>query len=193
MRTDRYAALNQSMNAVTEPGAPFQLDHLRARLHQAGAGMQRVVRIGEAHKRQVGHDQGVGSSPRHALRVVGHGIQRHRDGCVVALQHHAERVAHQNGVSARFARKLCESRIIGRNHDELVARGLHVVQGTNGDALCHCVDSLPLIRSWFSAKKSGVKVVPAIFNVQHVVNKLLIIPVTLCKVNLISIDDEQRR
>ena len=51
MRTDRDAALDQSMNAVAKPSAPFQLDHLCARLHQTGAGMQRVVRIGEAHER----------------------------------------------------------------------------------------------------------------------------------------------
>ena len=34
---------------------------------------------------------------------------------------------------------------------------------------------------------------PTLLDVQHVIHKLLIVPVALCQINLIGIDDQQRR
>ena len=42
-----------------------------------------------------------------------------------------------------------------------------------------------------STKKRGVKVMPAFFNVQHVVHKLLVVSIAVCQIDLVGIDDQQ--
>ena len=83
------------------PAAAFELDHLRAGLHQTAALRKRLLaRLVVAGERQVGDQPGVAVAARHAARVVRHLVERHRQGAVVPLQHHAERIADQQHVDA---------------------------------------------------------------------------------------------
>jgi hypothetical protein len=42
-----------------------------------------------------------------------------------------------------------------------------------------------------SAKKSRVEVMSTLLNVQHVIHELLVVPVALCQIDLIGIDDQK--
>ena len=97
----------------------------------------------------------------------------------MSLQHHAQRVADQNGLRSRLAGESGKGGIVGRDHHELVTRRLHGVQRADGDAFCHADDSRARCDSGYSAKKVRVEIVSTLFNVQHVIHEQLIVLISL--------------
>ena len=56
----------------------------------------------------------------------------------MALQYHAQRVADQDGFCARFGHEARKRGVIGGDADEFFSRGLHFVEGADGD-LAHAL------------------------------------------------------
>jgi hypothetical protein len=68
--------------------------------------------------------------------VIGHVLDGDGNGAVVPLQHHAEGVADQHGLGTGFVDEAGEGGVVGGDADELLASGLHLVEGADGD-FCH--------------------------------------------------------
>ncbi len=66
--------------------------------------------------------------------MVHHLIHGYRQGAVVALKHHAERVADQDDINAGFADELGKGRVIGGQGRESLALLLVFPQGIDGNS-----------------------------------------------------------
>ena len=133
MRADGYAALGEQAGGIGDPGAAFEFDDLRAGPHQRGGVLQGLGFRGVAHERHVAHQQGAFVAALDATHVIDHVVHGDRQGAVVPLQHHAERVAHEQHFDAGAGRHAGEAGVIGRQADEFLARALHLVQAGQGD------------------------------------------------------------
>ena len=129
MGADRDAALDQEAHGSCSPAATFKLDHMRARLHQtqgASKGLLRALVV--AAKGQIGDQPGTLATTCDTSGVIDHLVEQHGHGAGLALQHHAERVTHQQRLDAGLFQHRGESGVIAGQHGDLVAAGMHVQQ-----------------------------------------------------------------
>ncbi|VTQ32412.1 Uncharacterised protein [Pseudomonas aeruginosa] len=132
MRADRHAHLCQAGDRLRQPGPTLQLDHVCAGLHQAdrvGKGLGHGMAGFEG---QVGDDQGTFVTAFHAGRVIGHFLVADRQGAVVTLQYHSERISDQKHVHAGLAGGVGEGGVVAGQHGDLLAALLQPLQGGQG-------------------------------------------------------------
>ena len=128
MGADRDAVAAQHLNAVGQPAAAFQLDHVGAGLHQLGAVGQSLFQGGVGHERQIGHDQCALVAALDRSCVVRHVVDADRQGAVVTLQDHTQGVADQHHLDTGFAFNMGEGRVVGCQANDLFAALLELVQ-----------------------------------------------------------------
>ncbi len=128
----RHTALGQQPDGLGQPGCTFDLDHMGAGLHQRRTvGKGRFGR-GVGHERQVGENQCAVIAALDRGGVVGHVCRGDRQGAVMALQDHAQGVAHQQDVDASLAGCLGERRVIAGQHGDFFTLGLQAIEGGKG-------------------------------------------------------------
>ncbi len=117
-------------------GAALELDRVTAAiLHQLpGVGHRLLERRLIRHERHVADDVSSPGSPRDRATVIGHLVERHRQGRVVTLDDHAERIADQEDVRACFFEKPRKRGVIGSEHGDLLAFLFHLPERVDGDA-----------------------------------------------------------
>ncbi|MNC39241.1 hypothetical protein D3C75_878900 [compost metagenome] len=103
-----------------------------AGLHQCGAVGKGLLRGGVRHERQVGEDQRAVVATFDAGGMVGHVRGGHRQCAVVALQDHAQRVAHQQHFDTGLAGGLGEGRVVAGQHGDFFTLGLEAIEGGQG-------------------------------------------------------------
>ena len=108
MRAHRDAAVGQQADRLGQPGGALELDHVGAGLHQQRRIVQGLLGGRVGHERQVGDDHRAAVATLDAGSVVGHIGDGDRQGAVVTLQDHAERVADQQHLDACIAGRLGE-------------------------------------------------------------------------------------
>ena len=119
-----------------QPLAPaFQLDGVHAGFLQETPGIphgfDRRGLVG--HKGHVANQQGVLRPASHSFAVVQHILHGDRQGVGVAQDHHAERIAYQDGIDAGLVDRQSGGIIIGRQHADDLAVLLALAQGVRGD------------------------------------------------------------
>ncbi len=122
------AALGESLDVLCQPAGAFQFHHMGAGPHQPGGIVQCVFKGGATHERHVRHDQRLLGAAGHAFGVIGHIRNGDRDGAVVALQHVAQRIAHQYHFHAGIALKAGEAAVVGGEAGEFLPRLLHLLE-----------------------------------------------------------------
>ncbi|MCY1175339.1 hypothetical protein D9M73_155720 [compost metagenome] len=132
VRAHRHTTLGQQADGFGQPGCAFDFYHVGAGLHQCGAVGKGLLRRGVGHERQVGEDQRAVVAAFDAGGVVGHLRRGDRQGAVVALQDHPQRVAHQQHFNAGLAGGLGEGRVVAGQHGDFFTLGLEAVKGGKG-------------------------------------------------------------
>jgi len=137
---DRNAALDQKAHGLGGPAAAFELDHVRAGLHQhAGAAQGLFARLLVGAEGQVanqpGHRLRAAQAVSHAFGVVPHGLQRHAHRAAQALADHAQRVTNQNAFDTCGIGNSGEGCVIGGEHGDLFPLLAHVAQARQADRL----------------------------------------------------------
>ena len=120
------ACRHDTRDGLRDRLAALQLDGLNAAfLHQSARGPQRIVaRDLVRHERQVTDQVGPFGTTGHACAVIDHVVQRHRQGVVMTLHDHAQRVAHENHVRTRHVDQACHGRVVGGDHHKPLVVGL---------------------------------------------------------------------
>ncbi|KAG1386546.1 hypothetical protein G6F59_016805 [Rhizopus arrhizus] len=96
MRADRDLALDQIADDVDLEAGTFDLDHLGTGLQQLQRGIQRAFGRSVGAKRQVGPQQRTLQYAGHGAGVVDHVGHGHRQGRIMALHDHPQRIADQD-------------------------------------------------------------------------------------------------
>ncbi|KAG1450140.1 hypothetical protein G6F57_016478 [Rhizopus arrhizus] len=145
MRADRDLALDQIADDVDLEAGTFDLDHLGTGLQQLQRGIQRAFGRSVGAKRQVGHQQRTLQYAGHGAGVVDHVGHGHRQGRIMALHDHPQRIADQDQVNAVCVKSAGKAGVVGGQHDQLLAIALGLGQGGNGPGLAVCVGAHVLI------------------------------------------------
>ena len=132
MGTDRNAIAIENLDALRQPGAAFQLDHIGAGLHERRGGFQRTFQGGGPHEGHISNDQAALIAPGHAFRVVGHLFQGHRYRAALALYHVSQGVPHQNGVYAGFRNQPGKTGVVSGEYGKFLAVLFAFMQGADG-------------------------------------------------------------
>ncbi len=122
------------------PPSPLEFDHLRSGLDQPNRiAQRRLDRLLIAAERHVGDDPGTAVAARHALGVVDHLIHGDRQCAGMTLEHHPERIAHQQHIDACGVEDVREQRVVAREHRDLFAGRVHLPKPmqSHGFANCH--------------------------------------------------------
>ena len=116
--------------------AALELDRVAAALlHQlAGVGHALLDRRLVRHERHVADDVRAARPAGDGAAVVDDLVERDRQGRVVALHDHAERVADEQHVGAGLVEQARERGVVGGEHGDPLASLLHLPQGVDGDA-----------------------------------------------------------
>jgi flavin-dependent dehydrogenase len=131
----RDAGGDQPLDELGVDRTALELDRVAAALlHQlAGVADALLDRCLVRHERHVADDMCTPGTARYRTAVVRDLVERHRQGGVVALDDHAERVAHEEHVRAGLVEQPREGRVVGREHRDLLAPSLHLPEGVDGD------------------------------------------------------------
>ena len=130
MAAYRYAARRQKADGLDHGFTAFDLDHLRAGRHQLRRIPERIRGTSlECAERHVGDDPRAFGTARNTGRVINNVGERDRQGRVMALQHHAERIADQQRIHARGVEHRGKTRVVAGQHRDLLAVLRHLVQG----------------------------------------------------------------
>ncbi len=133
MGTDGNAPGGELMHGIHLDGAALQLNHLRPPLlHQARGILQGVLWIAIAHIGHIRHHQGTLGHPADRLGMVDNVIHAHRHGGAMALNHHAQGVAHQDDLHPRLLDLHGKAGVIGGQTDNLLPRLFHASQQGQG-------------------------------------------------------------
>lgn len=133
MGADRYTIARQLAHRITQPFPALNLDHLRTRLHQLRRAVQGLLRGGAGHERKVGDDKGAVVSALYAGSVINHIFQPDRQGAVMALQDHPQRIADEEHLNARRAQCMCKCCVVAGEHGDLFTALLEVFQVCQSD------------------------------------------------------------
>jgi len=107
----------------------FELDHHRATfLHQAHRVVECLTRVGIAHERHVGNEEGVPQAASDGPRVIDNIVDSYRYRRIVTLNHHAERVANEHEVRAGGIDQRCVTRIVSRQASDRLTILFHFSQ-----------------------------------------------------------------
>ena len=134
VRAHRDVVAREELDDLELPEPAFELHHLGAAfLHEAHGIRQRDVGGRIARERQVGHEERPMQSARHRFAVIDDVV--HGDGHrgVVALQHHAQRIAHQHEVGVGVVAQHREARVVTGDARDLLALALHLVERAQRD------------------------------------------------------------
>ena len=101
----------------------------------ADATPERAFRRRIRAERHVGDQQRLAQAARDAAHVVDDVVDRHRQRAVVALHHHAERIADEQGVHPAVVEQPGEGGVVGGQHGDRLARGVHRLQAVQRDRL----------------------------------------------------------
>ena len=113
-----YRALGEHFHRIRQPCAALDFDHIGPRAHHDGGVLEGLFRRGVSHKRQIGEQQAVWRAPAHRAGMVGDIFYGHRQGGVVALYRHAQRIADQHHVDTLIGKQLCKAVVIGGDSGE---------------------------------------------------------------------------
>ena len=130
---DGHALAGQFGHPVGDLAAAFQLDHGRARLQQPARGFHAGGPVMVGQERHVGDQQRMLQAAGHGPGVIGHVVDGHRHGAVVALDHVAQGVAHQHAVEAGGVQAAGEGRVVAGQHGHGPAGGLALGQRGHAD------------------------------------------------------------
>jgi hypothetical protein len=119
----RDAALGEEAHRFHHDRAAFQLDHVGAGGHEPGSGIEGLFRVFLiAAEGQIGHHEGLARrAAGHGLGVIGHLLQRDRQGGGMPLDGHAQGVAHQQTVHAVFGQDAGEAGVVAGEDGEFFA------------------------------------------------------------------------
>ena len=154
VRADGNSALDYERDRGRHLIAALQLDHLRAGLQQPHRVFECLLRtdlIGaEWHVRD---DEGALRATGDRAGVVGDVLDGHRQGRIVPLHHHAERIADQQRIDAGAVQHRSKGRVVAGQHRDLaLGRGAaQIKQRQSHLRLPACVDR---------ARKYDVSAVP---------------------------------
>ena len=112
-------------------------------------GIERALGRGIGLERQVGDQQRPRQAARDAGGVVDDVVDGHRQRAVVALHHHAERIADQHQVDAVGVERAGEAGVVGGQHHQLAAVALGFGQRRHGPAAWSSAG--PLYMAWHLA------------------------------------------
>src|SRR5438552_12999125 len=73
--------------------------------------------------------------PRHDAAVIDHLIHRDRQGRVVPLDDHAERISDEENLDSGAIEEAGEGGVVGREHRDALAGLLHLAESIDGDLL----------------------------------------------------------
>ena len=139
MAHDEHAAVGDGADDVGHSGAALELDAVHPAflvvLHRVLNSVVDAAVVGA--ERHVADHEGVGRAATHGLGVVHALLKGHGDGSRVAVNGHAEAVAHEQHVHAGFFGELGRGEIVGRHPHGLLAFFLHLLQVETGQFLLH--------------------------------------------------------
>ena len=136
VRTHRNALTGEATHRLQLHGPSFQLHHLRPALFHQPAGVRNgLPRIHVGQERHIGHQQRPTATTGHAAGMVDHLVEGHRQGALLPLNHHSERIPHQQDLHPRRIEQRGEAAVVGGQTGELLSRLLHLLQGGEGDPL----------------------------------------------------------
>ncbi len=124
-----------------------------ARLHQRRAVDQGLLQCGVGHERQVGENHCALVAAFHACNVVRRFSGGNRQGAVVALQDHAQRVAYQQHFDTRLGGRVGEGCVVAGEHGDFFTLLLHGQQRRNG-YVRHVKSSIRRCEDGCSARES---------------------------------------
>ena len=128
------AHVDDATHRLAQLLAALDLDRLDAALLDHAARVaQRLVGVHlVAHEGHVSHHEGALHAAAHDLAVVEHLLQRHADGRVEPLHHHAGRVPDEDHVDPRLVEQLRRQEVVSRQRADRLALLLHRAQGARG-------------------------------------------------------------
>ncbi len=131
----RDAGIDQAFDDVADALAALELDRLgHAVLHQAAGVAEGLVgALAVGHEGHVGDHQGALDRARDHAHVVEHLVHLHRQGGVVAGEHHRGRIADQDDVDAGLVDEARGEEVVGGEGRDLLMRLLHLLQAQGGD------------------------------------------------------------
>ena len=118
MSADGDRALGEHFHGLHQPGATFNLDHIRARTHDGGRIFKGLFRRRVSHKRQIGEQQAIRRAATHRLRVVSDILNRHRQGGVMPLYCHPQGIPDQHHIDPFVGKQSGETVVISSNGGE---------------------------------------------------------------------------
>ena len=132
---DRDAARHQAPDQLGVLGAALELDRVSAALldQASGRGQGRLDAGLVRHERHVADHVSPVRAARHRAGVIDDLVEGDRQGGLVALDDHAQRVADQEQVGVALVEQTREGRVVAGQHGDLLAAPLHLAQGVDGD------------------------------------------------------------
>ena len=137
MTANRHRAFGEHFYGIRKPGATFDFDHIRARAHHDGGVFKCLLRSGVSHKRQVGEQQAVGRATAHGAGVVGNVFHGDRQGGVVPLYRHAQRIANQHHVEANIGEQFSKAIVVGSDCCEALFLLFAFLQHSDSSGFAH--------------------------------------------------------
>ena len=132
MAADGNAALGEKLHRLNHRCSAFQLDHLRASRHQFCSVRERFLRTDlKRAEWHIAHDESLLRSACYTASVIDHIVQRHWQRTIMPLQHHAERIAHQQHIHALRFEQRGKACVVASQHGDfffLAAHGLQFSQ-----------------------------------------------------------------
>ena len=136
-------ALDQVADRVQLVAGAFQLDHARAGLDEAHRGGVRFERRAVGTEREIGDLQRALRAAGDRSGVVDDVVDAHGQGRIVALHHHAQRIADQDQVAAVVVQHAGEAGVVAGQHHQLAAFGARLREHR------HRPGFLRLAHAWF--------------------------------------------
>ena len=134
MGTDGHATFDQETHGFSHEGAAFEFDHVGAGGHQTGGVPHGLGgAFGVAPERHVGDDERARTAAGHAFGVIDHLLDRDRQGGLLALQHVAQGITHQDHIDAAAFEQRGKAGVVAGEHDDLAAFGAHLAELEKGD------------------------------------------------------------
>ena len=97
---------------------PTHRNHIGSRAHHDGGVLEGLFWCGISHKRQVCEQQAVRRAAAYRAGMVGDIFYGHRQGGVVALYRHTQRIADQQHVDTFVGKQLGKAVVIGGDSGE---------------------------------------------------------------------------